>query len=139
MSLAIVLTRPVPLDAVLQVLSKLWWVLPFSASAGSFVVLVAIAGRHAWGDKKQTVDPTGPYLVSGPSFAALNLAAYLSLGASPPIWVGYLMMVLLFSSALIFYRSSRDPGHEIGANPEQVPAFWTEPPNEPLGNGSTSA
>lgn len=83
-------------------LSKIWWLLPFSASVSSFFVMGASAISKLLGHEKPESLSTGAYLVTGPSYGALSIASAMSLGAVPPLWVGYLMLALLFCSAWVY-------------------------------------
>jgi len=117
------------LSVVLAPLAQIWWVLPLSASLASLVVLATTMalGRTKQSGRQATF-LTGAYLVSGPSMAALNLSSLLSLGGRPPVWVGYLMLVLSLGSAWIYYRSLNDSDEERDAGYPQGSFIWTAIP-----------
>ena len=98
-------------------IASVWWVVPFLASLMSAAVLAGSAA--AGGDTDHTVVSGLAYLVPGPSLAVLNLIPMLELGASPPAWVGGIMLSTLLASSWIFYRASMEPE----AKKKRIPRF----------------
>jgi hypothetical protein len=110
--------------SALLLLSEIWWVLPLSASVLSFVVLAtATLVRNAIPPKLWNGLATNAYLASGPSLAILGLLSWASPGTSPPDWVGFFMLLLLFTSAGIYYRDSNDREEEV-ADSKSADQLW---------------
>jgi len=115
------------LDFIAAGLAQDWWIFPLAASSGSLVVLAtATVLRLAQRENKPTRILTGAYLVSGPSMATLGLSSLLPFRSSCPTWVGPTMLVLLLSSAWIYYRSSgdsdeKDPDFQPGSLIPSIP------------------
>jgi Kef-type K+ transport system membrane component KefB len=114
---------------VLALLAQAWWALPLSASLASFAVLAtAVALRCTKWSRKQASFLTGAYLVCGSSTAAINMSPLLSLGVSPPAWVGYIMPAMLLGSAWIYYQSLNDSDEAREGGPRQKSFIWTAMP-----------
>ncbi len=93
----------------IDALEAVWWAFPLLISLVSAGVLaVTAASSYGGGGFVSTAAASRIYLVPGPSFAILNLVPALELGVSPPGWVGVAMLGILFTSAWIFYKTSRD-------------------------------
>jgi len=109
-------------------ISKLWWALPLSASVLSFAIIATVAfARNLIPSVRGDALSTGAYLASGPSLAVLGVLSWISPLASPPDWVGSFMLLLLFISAGLYYRDSRDADEE-GAGLRSAGQRW---PNLP--------
>jgi hypothetical protein len=107
----------------LEVLARTWWVLPVFASLASLLALEGSLVFRCIGRTKPSVIPTGAYLISGPSVAALNLSAFLPEAVPPPSWVGGLMLALLLGSAWAYFLTSKEQEDQTGKWPEADPPF----------------
>ena len=116
----------------LSLLSQLWWVIPLCLSLASLIALATSAAFSRVGGARRWAEPlAGAYLVSGPSLGALNIFALLSLGVSPPPWVGVLMLSFLLCSALIYYDTIKEQDQSQGKGSRREPAFTFLGPRSP--------
>lgn len=111
--------------AYLSVASKFWWAFPLSASLVSVAVLLS-ATMFGRGQRDGQAAVTGAYLVLGPSVAAFNLFAVMSVGARPPAWEGYLLTLLLLGSAWIYIRLADEPERREGSPSVEPPFIFAE-------------
>lgn len=95
------------LQAYAALLIQEWWIIPVAVSVLSLLALLAVTSGRRVAPLGHGHVPTGAYLISCPSVAALNMAAIFPLGASPPAWANLVALSTLVCSAWLYFRSTR--------------------------------
>ncbi len=112
--------------AIAMLVTRLWWIMPLSASVGSSCALVTSVMFRRESRAKLQMLPTWAYLISGPSLAGLNLVSILPIATAAPSWVGYAMLSLLMCSAWLYYHLAKETDEE-GGTVHAESGQWTFP------------